>query len=91
MSKTSRTVEIIFTDNCESPVSWGCKIYRLHFCSGVRPNTNECPGYGTKPPNCEAPALESWRMWSTPSLPLFPGPLRVVAPDRFLSFMGQNF
>ena len=34
--------------------------------------------------------LELWEMWSTPSLPLLPGPLWpcVVAPDRALS-LGQ--
>ena len=34
--------------------------------------------------------LEIWGMWSTPSLPLLPGPLwpGVVVPDRVLS-MGQ--
>ena len=31
--------------------------------------------------------LELWGMWSTPSMPLLPGPLwpGVVAPDRVLS------
>ena len=35
----------------------------------------------------EDPVLELWGMWSTPSLPLFPGPLRlrVVTPNRILS------
>ena len=35
--------------------------------------------------------LELWGMWSTPSLPSLPGPLRlrVLASDRVLS-MGQN-
>ena len=35
----------------------------------------------------EAPVmLDLWEMWSTPSLPLLPGPLwpRVVAPDRIV-------
>ena len=34
--------------------------------------------------------LELWGIWSTPSLPLLPGPLwlGIVAPDRVLS-MGQ--
>ena len=51
---------------------------------------NECPGYHTKLFDVEAPALELWRMRSTPSLPLFPGPLwpGEVAPDRILS-MGK--
>ena len=50
---------------------------------------NECPGYDTK--QSEVPVmLELWGMWSTPSLPLLPGPLwsGMVAPDRVLS-MGQ--
>ena len=49
---------------------------------------NECPGYDTKQSDGEVPAvLELWGMWSTPSLPLLPGPLwpGVVAPDRALS------
>ena len=51
---------------------------------------DECPGYDIKQSNGEAPALEIWGMWSTPSLPLLPGPLwlGVIAPDRILS-MGQ--
>ena len=36
---------------------------------------NECPGYDIKPSDGEAPALDIWGMWSTPSLPLLPGPL----------------
>ena len=52
------------------------------------PTPNECPGYDTKQSDGEVPVmLELWGMWSTPSLPLLPGPLwpRVVAPDRALS------
>ena len=51
---------------------------------------NECPECDTKLSDSEAPILELWRMKSTPSLPLPPGPLwpRVEAPDRALS-MGQ--
>ena len=52
---------------------------------------NEYPGYDTKQPDGEASVmLELWGMWSTPSLPLLPGPLwsGVVAPDRVLS-IGQ--
>ena len=51
---------------------------------GVRSPPNECPGYDTKQSDGEVPAvLELWGMWSTPSLPLLPGPLwpGVVAPD----------
>ena len=38
----------------------------------------------------ESPALEIWGMWSTPLLPLLPGPLwpRLLAPNRVLS-IGQ--
>ena len=46
-----------------------------------------CPGYDTKQSGGEAPALEIWRMWSTPSLSLLPGSLwpGVVASGRVLS------
>ena len=72
------------------PVGWGCRIHPLHLCRGVRPPhpTNKCPGYDAKQSDGEVPAvLELWGMWSTPSLPLLPGPLwpGVVAPDRALS------
>ena len=65
----------------------------LLFCRRVRPPPlhNECPGYGTKQSDSEVSVmLELWGKWSTPSLPLLPGPLwpGVVAPDRVLS-MGQ--
>ena len=37
---------------------------------------NECPGYGTKQSDGEAPViLELWEMQSTPSFPSLPGPL----------------
>ena len=51
---------------------------------------NECPGYNIKQSDCKASAWELWRIWSTLSLPLLPGPLwsRMVAPDKVLS-MGQ--
>ena len=51
----------------------------------------ECPVYDTKQSDGEAPLmLKLWRMWSTPLLPLLPGPLcpGVIALDRVLS-MGQ--
>ena len=62
----------------------------MYICKRVRPPTpcNECAKYDTKRSDGEAPVLELWGMCSTPSLPLPPGPLRVVAPDRILS-MGQ--
>ena len=48
---------------------------------------NECPGYDTKQFDGEAPVLKFGGIWSTPLLPLLPGPLwpGVVAPDRVLS------
>ncbi len=52
------------------------------------PPTNKCPGYDTKQSDGEVPVmLELWGMWSTPSLPLFPGAHwpGVVEPDRALS------
>ena len=67
------------------PVSWGCRIHWLHLCRGARLPPYECPGYDTKQSDGEVPAmLELWGMWSTPSLPLLPGPLwpGVVAPDK---------
>ena len=46
--------------------------------------------YDIKPSDGEAPALENWRMWNTPSLPFLPGLLwpGVVAPVSVQS-MGQ--
>ena len=48
------------------------------------------PEYDIKSSDGKALALEIWGMWSTPSLPLLPGPLwsGVVVLDRVLS-MGQ--
>ena len=73
------------------PVSWGCRIHRLHLCRGPTP-PNKCPRYDTKQSDGEVPlTLDLWEMWSTPSLPSLLGPLwlRMVAPDRVLS-MGQK-
>ena len=63
---------------------------QLHPCKGVRPYSNEFSGYDIKHSDGKAPALELSEMWSTPSLPLLPGPLwpGVVETDRVLS-MGQ--
>ena len=74
-----------------SPVSWSCWMGILqlqHLCRGIRPPTptlNECPGY--KLSDGKSPDLEIWGMWSTPSLPLFPGPRwpGVVALDKVIS------
>ena len=52
------------------------------------PAPNESPGYDTKQFDGEVPVmLELWGMWSTPSLPLLPGPVwaGMVIPDRALS------
>ena len=54
----------------------------MPFCRdavGKKPYLHKCPGYDRKPSNGEASVLELWKM-STPSLPLFQGPLytRVV-------------
>ena len=69
-----------------------CRIHQLHLCRGVRPPTsNKCPAYDTKQSNDEVSVMvELLGMWSTPSLPMLPGPLwpGVVAPDRVLS-IGQ--
>ena len=48
---------------CFEPVSWGCRIYQLHLCRGVRPPPKECPGYDTKQSDGEVPVL-LWEMWS---------------------------
>ena len=68
------------------PVSWGCRIYRLQLCTGVRPPPpNECPGYDTKQSDGEVTVmLELWGMRSTPLLPSLAGPLwpGVVVPDK---------
>ena len=55
---------------------------------GLDPTPNECPGYDSKQSDEEVPVILGLRgMWSTPSLPWFPGPLwpGMVAPDRALS------
>ena len=73
-------------------VGWGCRIHRLHVFKGVRPlPTNQCPGYDTKQVEGKTSVnLELWGIWSTPSLPLLPGPLwpGVVAANR-VQPMGQ--
>ena len=58
-----------------SPVSWGCKIHRLHICTGLSPlSANECSGYDTKQSDGETPVmLELWGM--PPILPSFPAPI----------------
>ena len=80
---------VIFPIFVSCPVSWGCRIYRLLFCWGVRSPTNECPGYDTKQSDGEVPELlELWGMGRAPALPSLPGPLYpgVVAPDKLLIY-----
>ena len=51
------------------------RIYQLHLCRVVRfPNYNECPRFDTKQSDDEAPVVQPWVMWSSPSLPLLSGP-----------------
>ena len=55
-------------------------------CTSMTPD--ECLGYDTKQSDGEVPTmLGLWEIRSTPSLLLFPGPLRpgMVTPDRALS------
>ena len=73
------------------PGSWSYGIHWLLLCRGVSPPPHECPGYGTKQSDREAPVMvELWGIRCTPSLSSPPGSLwpGVVAPDRVL-FMGQ--
>ena len=73
------------------PGDWDCRIHRLDLYRGVRPATNECPGYDTKQSDGEVPVmLELWGMRSTSSLRSLSGSFwgGVIAPDRILS-MGQ--
>ena len=69
----------------ESQLCWGCRIYWLHLCKGVRPppTHNRCLGYDTIPSKDDGPVLELSETQST-SLLLLPGPLwpRVVVPVR---------
>ena len=62
-----------------SKIGWDCKINQLHLLTGLWPSSNTS--------DCDAPVLELWRMWSSPSLPFLPDPPRpgVVAPGWVLS------
>ena len=69
------------------PVGWGCRIHWLHLCRGIRPR-KWASWYDTKQSDGEVPVmLGLWRIRSTSSLSLLPGPLwsGVAAPDRALS------
>ena len=68
-----------------SPFGWGCRIHLLLLYRGVRPPSNECPGYDTNQSDGEVPViLEFWGIRSTLSLQSLPGPLwpEVVVPDK---------
>ena len=57
-------------------IGWGCRLYRLLLCRGVRPPPNGCPGYDTKQSDGEVPAmLELLGMRSTHLLQSLPGEL----------------
>ena len=68
----------------------GSRIHRLHLCRWVRLLSQRVSCYDTKLSDGEVPVPELWGIWSTPSLPLLPGPLwpGVVTPNRILS-LGQ--
>ena len=46
------------------------------FTEGVGTRPQRVSRYDTKPSYREAPVLELWGMWTTPSGSLFPGPLK---------------
>ena len=71
----NQTLKQWSTNPACSPVGRVCGIHWLHLCR-----------YDIKKSDSVASALEFWGMWSTPSLPLIPGPLclRVLAPERVL-------
>ena len=59
----------------DSLAGWGCKIYRLPLCTGVRPDS-QCSGYEIKQSDGEVSVmLELWGIQTIPSLILLPGPL----------------
>ena len=69
---------------------FSCRIRRLYLCSAVRTNQWVSWIWHETASNGEAPVLELWVIWSTPSLPLLPGPLwpEVVISVR-IPCMGQ--
>ena len=78
----------LVAQNPARPFGWRCIIRWLHLCCGVIPLFNVCPGYDTKQSNGEAPVLDLWEMWNSPSLPLPPPWPGLVIPQMVLS-MGQ--
>ena len=75
-----------------NPVSWGCRIHRLHLSREKDPSHNESSGYDTKQSNGggRPVMLKLWEMQSAHSLLSLPCILwlGVVVPDRVLS-IGQ--
>ena len=64
------------------PVGWGCRIYLLHLCRGVRLSVLDMTLNNS---DGDVPVmLQIWGMLNTPLLPSLPGPLwpGVVAPDK---------
>ena len=58
------------------PVGWGCRNHWLHLGWGVRTRLQRVSWYDTNQSEGDVSVMqELWRMWSTSSLPLFPGPL----------------
>ena len=96
--KYSYLIQIICTQFYGCPVGWGCRIYRLHLCRGVRlptttNNNNKCHGYDSKKSDSEVPVmLELWRMRNSPSLQSLLGPLwsGIVAPDKGSSYVSNR-
>ena len=69
----------------DGTIGWGCRIYWLHLCRGVRLPQYMSWRYDPRQSDDEAPIiLKLWGMWSTPSFPSLPGRLWpwVVAPDK---------
>ena len=72
----------------DDDINWSCFLNGPQ--SAWATPSNECLGYNIKTSDGEARILKIWGMWSSTSLPLLPGPLRlgVVVPVRIQS-MGQ--
>ena len=79
----SLSLSIYLSIYLSGPVSWGCRIHRLHLLRGVR-FSQRVSWYDTEQSDGEASVMpELWGIRSTPLLPKFPGSLfpRVVALD----------
>ena len=58
---------------CIDPVGLDCRNRWWHLCRRVRNPPNEYPRYDTKPSDGEVSVQKLWGIWSSSSLPLFPG------------------